>query len=219
MRGHRNLLLPVWPTGSSARSCQTRSALMVYVTVTLIRVVFTSILVSGLSHSEVNGQEQTVIDVRKEYNVKGAFLYSFGRYTSWPDKCFTTDAEPFVVGVLGDAPISPILRRIEQTKQINKRRIEVRHLSTLEMSKTCHILFVSRSVPERDQRALIRSLAKSPVLIVGETDDFTISGGVIRFFVNDGSVRFEINVSAARKRMLSFDAKLLRIARVIEPDE
>lgn len=173
----------------------------------------------GVATQLAQAQEATVIDVRKEYSVKGAFLYSFGRYTSWPKESFTSPSEPFVIGVLGDAPIYPILRRIEQTKQINRRRISIRRLKTAEATNPCHIVFVARTVPREEQQALIRRHSKSPVLLVGETTDFTRSGGVIRFFVNEGSVRFEINVQAARRKHFSFDAKLLRLARVIESDK
>lgn len=74
------------------------------------------IIVTVCSEQRSDAQE-VVIDTVREYNVKGAFLYSFGRYTSWPSYITDKEEEPFVIGVYGDAPITRILRRIELTKK------------------------------------------------------------------------------------------------------
>lgn len=164
-----------------------------------------------------DAQESVLIDTEREYNVKGAFLYSFGRYTSWPADFMNKEGEPFVIGVFGDAPITRILRRIEMTKKINGRPVKLRRLTKLNEANSCHILFVSRSVSIADQKQVIQLNQKSATLVVGEIEDFTDFGGVARFFIADGSVKFEINLTVARKKHLSFDAKLLRLAKVIEP--
>lgn len=169
-----------------------------------------------VSYQTVCGQEQRVIDSEKEYSVKGAFLYSFGRYTKWPPGSFAADSDPFVIGVLGDAPINAILSRIEKTKDIDGRRIVIQYLKTVESTNACHILFVPRSLGAAEQLRLIRFHDKSPVMLVGETDDFAAAGGVIRFFVREDLVKFEINVNAATEKKLLLDAKLLRLAEVIE---
>ena len=164
-----------------------------------------------------HAQEQVVIDTELEYNVKGAFLYSFGRYTSWPGGIIEKEEDPFIIGVYGDAPITRILRRIEMTKTINGRPVQLRLFTELEETQLCHILFVSRSVPRSDQKLVIQLNQKSAILVVGEIEEFTELGGVARFYIADGSVKFEINLTEARRKRLSFDAKLLRLARVIEP--
>lgn len=175
------------------------------------------VLIFAFVTTYADAQEPVLIDTEREYNVKGAFLYSFGRYTTWPTDNTEKEGDPFVIGVYGDAPITRILRRIEMTKKINGRAIKFRHFRKLEEAKSYHILFVSRSVPEIDQKRIIRLNQGSATLVVGEIDEFTERGGVARFFIADGSVKFEINLTAARRKRLSFDAKLLRLARVIEP--
>ena len=174
------------------------------------------IIVTVCSEQRSDAQE-VVIDTVREYNVKGAFLYSFGRYTSWPSYITDKEEEPFVIGVYGDAPITRILRRIELTKKISGRPVKLRRFTKLEDTKLCHILFVSRSVPPTEQKQVIQVNKKCATLVVGEIEEFTELGGVARFFIADGSVKFEINLTAARRKRLSFDAKLLRLARVIEP--
>jgi hypothetical protein len=161
-----------------------------------------------------HGQDPLVVDPQKEYNVKGAYLYSFGRYATWPASAFVGDEEPFVIGVLGSAPLDPILERISTSKTIQGRRIDVRTYRTAEETGICHILFVARTVPPDVQQAAIERHRQSAVLLIGETPGFTQWGGVINFFLEEESVRFEINVTAARERQISIDAKLLRLARL-----
>jgi hypothetical protein len=155
------------------------------------------------------------IDLRKEYNVKGAFLYSFGRYASWPPAAFAGEHSPFVIGVLGESSIQGVLQQIQQTKKINNRPIEVRTIQDPQRAQGCHMLFLPQSLPAEFQREVIQLFDRTPVLLIGETDGFAEWGGIINFQVQEGSVRFEINIEAARRREISVDAKLLKLATLV----
>lgn len=51
------------------------------------------------------------------------------------------------------------------------------------------------------------------ILTVGETEDFTASGGVITFKLKDARVRFEIDIGAADRAKLRISSKLLSLAQ------
>lgn len=157
-----------------------------------------------------------MIDTQREYNVKGAYLYSFGRYVTWPAGAFAGKESPFVIGVLGEAPIDRVLQRIQETKAIRGRRIAVRHFGSPDQYVPCHILFIADSVDPDVQAQVLRRLNESPVLIVGETERFAERGGVVGFYIDGDSVRFAINVRSARQKGLSIDAKLMRVARIVK---
>lgn len=164
------------------------------------------------------GPQRSVIDIEKEYNVKGAFLYSFGRYVEWPSSIRTASDTPFVIGVVGKAPMQTILDRIRKSKRIQGRPITVRYYESAKDCELCEMIFVAKSLDEKQQRELINRTKNQPVLIIGETPTFAKQGGVISFYIERESVRFEINVEAAKQRRLSIDGKLLRIARLVKPD-
>lgn len=161
-------------------------------------------------------QDRDVIDTRREYNVKGAFLYSFGRYVTWPASAFPSRDAPFVIGVLGEAPIDRVLQRIQETKTVQGRRIAVRHYESMDEYRRCHILFIAGSVESEEREQALRRLEEDPVLIVGETSKFAEAGGVVGFYIAGDSVRFKINVRSMRRKGLSVDAKLLRVAKIVE---
>ena len=161
-------------------------------------------VVAAVGSSTALAQE----DISREYTIKAAYLYNFGRYVTWPEGAFSEADTPFVIGVLGTDPFGEVLDTIAAEKKIEGRRIEVRRFASLDQYTPCHILFVNHSVDPEEQLDVIRRLGDSPVLLVGETPAFAERGGVMNFFVEENKVRFEINPLAAERAQLKISAKL-----------
>lgn len=160
-------------------------------------------------------QPAETINTQYEYNVKAAFLYSFGRYVEWPKDAFAARSGAFVLGVYGEDPFGQILDRIAQTKTIQGRRIIIQRMTTIEELQPCQILFVSRSIPIEQQSTIINKMRDNSTLLVGESPGFAERGGGINFFLEGGTVRFEINVEAIRQEKLLLDAKLLNLGKKV----
>ncbi|RPH45112.1 MAG: YfiR family protein [Planctomycetota bacterium] len=64
-------------------------------------------------------------------------------------------------------------------------------------------------------RAMSSDAPNSPMLTVAESESFTKSGGVIRLFVEQNKVQFEVNTDAAARAKLKLSSKLLGLARVV----
>jgi hypothetical protein len=88
-------------------------------------------------------------------------------------------------------------------------------MATFEELQPCHILFVSRSIPPAQQIAIINKTRDKWTLLVGEVPGFAERGGGINFFLEGGTVRFEINVEAVRREKLLLDAKLLNLGKKV----
>ena len=112
-----------------------------------VLTVFAIILnISGNSRSLA---QQPEIDQRHAYNVKAAFLYSFGRYVDWPESSFDQTGGNFTIGVVGQNPFAGALERIASTKTVHGRTITVQYFDTIEDYRPCQILFFPSSVPAR----------------------------------------------------------------------
>ena len=170
-------------------------------------------LIATLLWNTTPAHAQNVIDPVREYKVKAVFLYSFGRYVTWPDTAFDQEDGKFVIGVAGESPISSVLHRIAATRQLADRSIEVVQDGKPEDCGRCHILFVSRKTSAQLEGELMESLQERNVLIVGESPGFASRGGCINFFIDDDTVRFEINVASAGDHGLNLNAKLLNLGR------
>jgi len=152
--------------------------------------------------------------INREYELKAVFLYKFGTYITWPKDRFADADAPFVIGVLGPDPVGAHLKKIAQIKTVGGRRIHVRGFRDERGVDGCHILFVSRGVDDKSQRAAIERFRGRGILFVGEIPDFLEIGGVINFVIQENRIRLFISESACRREKLEVSAQLLRICTI-----
>ncbi len=79
-----------------------------------------------------------------------------------------------------------------------------------------HILYLGSGALANVGEVLER-LAATPVLTVSMRTDFIRSGGILNFFVDEETLRFEICLERAEKLGLKISSKLLRLARIVKP--
>ena len=77
-----------------------------------------------------------------------------------------------------------------------------------------HFLFIN-GVSEKDLAAVFDSVRNKHVLTVGDSATFNAAGGMIRFFIEERKVRFEINLPQVERVDLKVSANLLNVAKVI----
>jgi hypothetical protein len=151
-----------------------------------------------------------------EYQVKAFFLFNFARYVEWPAETFKAANDPIVICILGQNPFGGALEQAVAGKLLEGRSFVVRQIS--DTNSSCHILFVNSS-----ERRRFRSMAGrrkgSAVLSVGEAPGFSADGGVINFKLEDGKVRFEIDLEAAGREHLRISSKLLSLAQIAKKAE
>jgi hypothetical protein len=158
-----------------------------------------------------------------EYAVKAAFLFNFAKFVEWPRAVLAPNQGPLVICVLGADPFGEDLDDITRGRSVQNHPIQIRRLPLPRPASTtpagppaaeCTILFVSHA-DVAAARKLLNSLRDSPVLTVGEDQDFTADGGCLRFFLADEKVRFEINLQAIDRAHLKVSSKLLSLAQVM----
>jgi hypothetical protein len=65
--------------------------------------------------------------------------------------------------------------------------------------------------------AYLRASRGTPTLTVGDGARFIEQGGIVRFYLDNGTVRFAINRDGAERAGLRISSRLLQLAR-IEPN-
>lgn len=153
-----------------------------------------------------------------EYRIKAAFLYNFALYTEWPASMFETSDSPIVVAIAGEDPFGKELDAAVRGKTVRGRAIEIRRHKAADDVSACHLLFLS-GAEAKQLPQILRRFPEAKPLTVAETEDFCRSGGVIRFFVDENKVRFEVNTDAAVRARLKISSKLLHLARVVRDEE
>lgn len=148
-----------------------------------------------------------------EWQIKSAFIYNFTKFVEWPEAALGGPSQPIVIGVLGEKPLAQQLAAVVAGRNVNGRSIDVRHVRTASEARATQLLFVTAA--EESRYAAMRSeLADSPVLTVGETPSFSVTGAI--GFVQDGEkLRFEINVDIAERSHLKISSQLQKLAAAI----
>ena len=146
--------------------------------------------------------------VPDEYRVKAAFLYNFFKYVEWPPAALQEG--PLWICVAGRNPFGSVLVETVKGETINGRPLETRII--LEPEPGCHIVFVPDGAAAP---AYLRAVRGTPTLTVGERSDFIQAGGMVRFFIADGNVRFAINPVAADRAKLRISSRLLQLAEIV----
>lgn len=150
-------------------------------------------------------------DRAPEDAVKAAFLYRFTHYSRWPRP---TEGS-FEIAVLGQTPVARELARIVEKRPIHNVPTRVLTYTSPQEITRPQLLYISADYAG-DVRAVIRTWANEPVLIVTDRSDGLQAGGTINFFVADRRVRFEVSVSAAERSGIFLSSELLSVAaRVI----
>jgi hypothetical protein len=146
-----------------------------------------------------------------EYDVKAAYLYSFGLFVDWPQT--GPAAESFTVCVLGRDPFGQALDTALTRERIGGKSLLLMRISKPQEALNCRIVFISAS-EEGHLKAVLMSL-QSAVLTVSDMPDFSRRGGMIGFVIERGRVRFEVNLAAAENAGLTVKSELLRVAKTV----
>ena len=146
----------------------------------------------------------------EEVQVEAAFLYNFTRFASWPETAFGAGGSSLVIGVVGQSPFGGALEGLRGVVQ-GGHPIAVRTVSGVEGAGQCHLLFVPHgSCGEVD--GLLGGLKGRSVLTVSDCPGFARAGGAIEFVVVNDTVRFRVNLEAARRANVKLSSQMLGVA-------
>lgn len=150
----------------------------------------------------------------REYMVKAAFLYNFGKFTMWPQNTFVGIGASIEMCVTRREPFGDALN-ILKYKTVQGRPLKIRVLRETSDIRSCHILFVSSHEKKKYLTRILASLRNRSVLSVGESEDFLRAGGIVNLTIKDNKVRFQVNIHAARQANLAISSKLLKLAEIV----
>ena len=168
------------------------------------------LLLQGATQAKIIAQSNTV----SELQVKAVFLYNFTHFIDWPQTAFESKYDSFVIGVVGNDPLTPFIEQAIKGEWIETHVIRLEKYRSAAEIKKCHLLYVSSDDPE-EVREILRIAARKKILTVGDTPNFVRWGGMIRFYTEHGKLRLQINNTIAKAEGFKISSKLLRVADVL----
>lgn len=143
------------------------------------------------------------------YKIHSLFMYKFTQYIEWP-----ASSSDFVIGVVGNSPITSELEAIAATKKVDTRTIVVKKLSSSADMSGCQMVFVSEN-QTANLPAIAAKLQGKPVLLVSESPGAAKKGAGINFIIVDDKMKFELNKAAVEKQGLKVSGDLSKLAIVV----
>lgn len=163
------------------------------------------IIFSLHSHADMDEQNE---------QIKALFIYNFSNYVEWPNSAFKNENSFLKICLFGKIPFYPFLDIFNGT-MVKNRQLDITNTQNIESIKSgCHILFVGDD-KKQNLPALFKNIEHSYVLSIGDTKDFSHSGGVISIMRTQDQIEFEININQALKNKLYITSDLLSLARAI----
>jgi hypothetical protein len=120
-----------------------------------------------------------------------------------------------VLCVAGDDRVVSALEEATASRDIDGHPLAVRAIVVEGALRSCHLLHVEGLDEPRSIR-LIASLDRAPVLVVSDLRSFAHMGGMVSLFVDDGRMRFGVNLETIRRNRLRVSSRLLSLAKFVK---
>jgi hypothetical protein len=156
------------------------------------------VLVAG--HAALRAGEVT------DVQAKAAFLLNVTRFVDWP----VDDAKTLTICDAADDALHEAIEQIVRGRTVNGRELRLRRVAVGEAPGGCQVMFLASLQPS-DAAEVLRQ-THGPVLTIGETLQFLRDGGMVRVFIEQQRIRFQIDHKAAQAAGLKISAQLLMLA-------
>ena len=174
-----------------------------------VSCVISALMVLATAAGAAQAQSQT-----EEYRVKAALLFHFAQLVDWPPSAFANDSSPITVCTIGQDPFDGELEMTLSGKSVGMRPVRILHLKETRDAVGCQLLFVGSNENKRVP-SVLAEVGKAPVMTVGESDGFLEQGGMVRLDLEDGKIRFAINLDASEQSGLKISSRMLLLAKTV----
>jgi len=147
----------------------------------------------------------------QNYRFHKVFFYSFTKYIEWPEEKKKGD---FIIAVVGESEITPLLKEMAEIKKVGDRNIKVIQLNQVNKGNYYHIIFVP-SDQNQNFSAIKSALNDQPSLLVTESEGMARNGAMINFKDVSGKLRFEVNTKTLESSGLKMSQELTRFGEEI----
>ena len=149
-----------------------------------------------------------------EYNVKAALLLNFARFIEWPAPAFASPRAAVEMCVFSPNPFGEVLDRALQGEMVGMRPLEARDVRRPSETAGCHLLFIPAGTESR--AASVMRQAGPHTVTVGESRRFENMGGAVTFVLEDGRIRFNVNLRPVEQRGVRLSARMLQLASRVD---
>ena len=131
--------------------------------------------------------------------LKAAFLYNFANFAEWPADALAP-GQRLSLCVVGDNAVADALEQTIKGRVIDDHELMVEVIKPDGPIRVVSICCTSAGLDGKPAGALLDSLKDTPIFTVSDVDSFAELGGVAQLILENGRMRFAVNVGAAHAR-------------------
>lgn len=148
-----------------------------------------------------------------EVSLKGAFLFNFVRFATWPADALPS-SPTLSACVVGDRAVGAAFSKVVTGRPLDGRTVVVSIVEPGLALPICHVLYLSGLA--RNQIAeILASHRDTPMLTVSDLEGFAAMGGIVEVFVDTGKMKFRINPASAKRSRVQISSRLLVLAELV----
>jgi hypothetical protein len=148
--------------------------------------------------------------------LKAGYLFTFTKFVEWPADVVPAGA-PLSLCVVNDSAVADVLAQTSKGRSVDSHGLTVRHVKPDTPLPTCHVLYLAGSDPKH-ALDIVGSLDDEWVLTVSDAAGFAKTGGMVELFVEEGRMRFAVNVDALERAHVRLSSRVLALAKIVRDD-
>ncbi len=153
-----------------------------------------------------------------EYEIKAAYIFNFAKFIEWTNT-IDSPKDIIILGIYKHDPYGIILEKTMVGRKANGKSWKILRINKISDVDKCHILFLS-DVGKYELGIILNRIKNKHILTIGdEIDDFCEIGGIVNFTPQFSQNQFEINNKVANQHGITFNPKLLKLAKIVSYNE
>jgi hypothetical protein len=173
-------------------------------------------LALALGVSLIAGQHPATAQHASSHEVTAGFVYNFAKFTEWPEEVLPQGA-PLILCIADSVRVVKALEAATGGQAVDGHILVIRTVDLDGKLSSCHLVYAG-GVDARRGATLIETLKGASVLTLSDLDRFALRGGTANLFVEEGRMRFAVNLDAARRARLRLSSRLLALAKIVKED-
>lgn len=142
---------------------------------------------------------------------KALFMYNFTKYIEWPASQRQGD---FVIGVLGNSPLTKELETIAGKQKVGVQNIIVKTYGSVDEIGNCNILYVPPSKSSQIS-FVVNKLSNRTTLLITDKEGLALQGAGINYVMDGDKLKYEVNKNNIEKRGLTVSNALLALGIIV----
>jgi hypothetical protein len=140
-----------------------------------------------------------------ETQVKAAFLFNFTKFVGW-----AAGDRPLGICIVGNQVLATAASDVVRGAVVGGRPVTALAPAVGSSFSACDLLYIGDV--KADEAAAILARVRGPVLTVGETPRFLRDGGMVRVFIEDNRLRFQVNRKQTEAAGIKISSQLMQLA-------